>query len=124
YTIKTTNETLLSDGYYCKISAIGGLLSSQLSTQNYLLQSQRDIQQQLANNTTLKNRVIHRNEIDLQNRSYLITYTYAYPYGEESIHGAMIVKIAKENILLQVEVEWFDYGEALATAIIDSIITE
>jgi hypothetical protein len=54
----------------------------------------------------------------------VITYTYDYPYGEEAIHGAMIVKITKENVMLQVEVEWFDRGEALASAIIESIMTE
>jgi hypothetical protein len=34
------------------------------------------------------------------------------------------VKITKENVMLQVEVEWFDRGEALASAIIESIMTE
>ncbi|WP_321299895.1 hypothetical protein [uncultured Sphaerochaeta sp.] len=127
HTIKTSTETLQSKGYYCKVSAIEGLkalLASTISRQNYLLQSKRDIEQQLENNTSLKNREVHRNEIDYENRFYVITYTYDYPYGEEAIHGAMIVKITKENVMLQVEVEWFDRGEALASAIIESIMTE
>jgi hypothetical protein len=78
----------------------------------------------LENNANLKDRAVHRNEIDYENRFYVITYTYDYPYGEEAIHGAMIVKITKENVMLQVEVEWFDRGEALASAIIESIMTE
>jgi hypothetical protein len=36
----------------------------------------------------------------------------------------MIVKVTKENVMVQAEVEWFDRGENLATAIIESIITE
>jgi hypothetical protein len=127
HTIKTSKETLQSKGYYCKISAIEGLkalLSSTIARQNYLLQSRRDIEQQLEHNTSLKNHAVHRNEIDYGNGFYVITYTYDYPYGEEAIHGAMIVKITKENVMLQVEVEWFDRGEALATAIIESIMTE
>jgi hypothetical protein len=78
----------------------------------------------LENNANLKDRAVHRNEIDYENHFYVITYTYAHPYGDESIHGAMIVKVTKENVMVQAEVEWFDRGENLATAIIESIITE
>jgi hypothetical protein len=127
YTIKTSPETLQAKGYYCKISAIEGLkalLSSPISLQNYLLQSKRDIESQLENNANLKDRAVHRNEIDYENHFYVITYTYAHLYGDESIHGAMIVKVTKENVMVQAEVEWFDRGENLATAIIESIITE
>nr|WP_319777387.1 hypothetical protein [uncultured Sphaerochaeta sp.] len=127
HTIKTSPETLQTKGYYCKVSAIEGLkalLASTISRQNYLLQSKRDIEQQLENNANLKNREVHRNELDYENRFYVITYTYDYPYDEEAIHGAMIVKITKENVMLQVEVEWFDRGEALAAAIIESIMAE
>ncbi|MGE4453294.1 MAG: hypothetical protein AB7D92_02070 [Sphaerochaeta sp.] len=127
HTIKTQADTLQTDGYYCKITAIEGIkaiLSSSISRQNYLLQSKKDIERQLENNANLKNRTVVKNEIDYATQSYVITYTYNHPYGEEVIHGAMVVKITKERIMLQVEVEWFDRGEELAAAIIDSIINE
>ncbi len=83
-TIKTSPETLQTKGYYCKVSAIEGLkslLSSRITMQNYLLQSKREIEQQLENNDSLKNREVHRNEIDYENRFFVITYTYSHPYG-------------------------------------------